>query len=216
MKNIRVISNCATAISDELREAVRAAREAGYEVEVRVAWEQEDGALFAREAADAGCERIIVCGGDGTWSAAARGVFGSSRRLEVRLGLVPCGTGNDFARMFKLDTWGLPEAVAVAARLGAGDAAGHDPGAPRGARRGGGGGRVRQRGDGRLRGRGDAGDAGVAQALARRGGLRRHGAAQDVPGPGPPDAGRGERAGADGGPPAGALRGERSVRGRRV
>lgn len=53
-------------------------------------------AALARGAAREGCERLVVAGGDGTVSEAVDGLgpgFG-----DVSLGIVPLGTGNDFAR----------------------------------------------------------------------------------------------------------------------
>ncbi len=49
---------------------------------------------LARRAADDGFDRIIAVGGDGTLHEVANGIIGS----ETTLGLVPMGTGNDFAR----------------------------------------------------------------------------------------------------------------------
>lgn len=50
-------------------------------------WEQ------ARRAAEDGVERLLVAGGDGTMHLAIQGLAGS----ECALGVIPLGTGNDFA-----------------------------------------------------------------------------------------------------------------------
>ena len=49
---------------------------------------------LALEAKERGCEKIIVCGGDGTINEAIHALVDS----DVRLGVLPLGTGNDFAR----------------------------------------------------------------------------------------------------------------------
>ena len=48
------------------------------------------------EAADAGHRRIIVAGGDGTIHEAVNGIMQSDVRIEF--GVIPTGTGNDFAK----------------------------------------------------------------------------------------------------------------------
>jgi diacylglycerol kinase (ATP) len=50
----------------------------------------------ARAAATAGSRRLIVAGGDGALHEAVNGIMASGR--DVALGLVPLGTGNDFAK----------------------------------------------------------------------------------------------------------------------
>lgn len=55
-----------------------------------------DAVRLAREAAAAGCELLVVVGGDGTVHEAVNGL--PEATPAPRLGLVPVGTGNDFAR----------------------------------------------------------------------------------------------------------------------
>ncbi len=57
-----------------------------------------DGAACAKEALAQGCERVLCVGGDGTAREIAEGLCGSA----CVLGIVPAGTGNDFARTFSL------------------------------------------------------------------------------------------------------------------
>jgi diacylglycerol kinase (ATP) len=52
---------------------------------------------FARKALAAGFTAIIAVGGDGTWGKVAGSIVASGRR-DVTLGLLPAGTGNDFAK----------------------------------------------------------------------------------------------------------------------
>ncbi|HZN10970.1 MAG TPA: diacylglycerol kinase family protein [Blastocatellia bacterium] len=64
---------------------------------------EEAGAEAARD----GCDRLFVAGGDGTLNEALNGVAGVAGGLaQVTFGLIPLGTGNDFAAAL-----GLPEDV---------------------------------------------------------------------------------------------------------
>ena len=62
--------------------------------------EKGDGVRLAREAVDMGAETVFAIGGDGTASEVARGLAGS----DCPFGIIPAGTGNDFARAL-----GLPD-----------------------------------------------------------------------------------------------------------
>jgi len=55
----------------------------------------------ARAAAD-GCEALFVAGGDGTINAALRGLLASDERPAIPVGVIPLGTGNDFAKALDL------------------------------------------------------------------------------------------------------------------
>jgi diacylglycerol kinase (ATP) len=61
---------------------------------------------LARQAAEAGAEVVLACGGDGTLSEVVAGLFDTG----VPAGLVPAGTGNDFSRTLGMDR--SPQAVA--------------------------------------------------------------------------------------------------------
>lgn len=52
---------------------------------------------LAREAADEGAETVVACGGDGTLNEVVRGVDEADRLEQTTLGVIPAGTGNDFA-----------------------------------------------------------------------------------------------------------------------
>jgi diacylglycerol kinase (ATP) len=66
-----------------------------------------DAERSARQAADAGCTHLFVAGGDGTLNEALNGVASRANGLEqVTFGIIPLGTGNDFAR-----TLGIPADV---------------------------------------------------------------------------------------------------------
>jgi diacylglycerol kinase (ATP) len=57
---------------------------------------------FARKAIEHKCDYIIAAGGDGTLNEVINGIARHAK--DVRVGLLPLGTGNDFARSLKLPT----------------------------------------------------------------------------------------------------------------
>lgn len=84
---------------------------AGIEAQVVVTRDAPDLRAAVRRARDAGEERVLVCGGDGTLHLAAQELVGG----HTALGIVPAGTGDDNAR-----TLGIPrDSVAAAALLAA-------------------------------------------------------------------------------------------------
>ncbi len=95
-------------IGDKVAEALR---DAGIEAEIELI----DGGQYeirCRAIAERGDPLLIVGGGDGTVSAAAAALVGT----DTRLGILPLGTLNHFARDL-----GIPTNLADAARLIAGD-----------------------------------------------------------------------------------------------
>ena len=56
------------------------------------------GTLLAREAAMAGADCVVAVGGDGSVNDVVQGIHGSS----VRLGIIPCGSGNAMAHTLNL------------------------------------------------------------------------------------------------------------------
>jgi lipid kinase YegS len=88
------------AMREDVRGAVRAVREEGYPVDVRVTWEGDDASRFALEAAQAGYETVVAGGGDGTVNAVVSGLIeGSTQsRTSPSLAVLPLGTANDLAR----------------------------------------------------------------------------------------------------------------------
>jgi diacylglycerol kinase (ATP) len=67
---------------------------------VRRTRKRGDAEKFAREAIRHRGEYIVVAGGDGTLNEVVNGI--GAHRAKVLLGLVPLGTGNDFARSLEL------------------------------------------------------------------------------------------------------------------
>jgi len=90
---------------DRWRAALRLL-EARAEVQVCLPPSAEALTREVRLAAEAGVDGVVVVGGDGTVNAAANGLVG----LRTPLGIIPRGTGNDFARVV-----GVPAEPASAA-----------------------------------------------------------------------------------------------------
>lgn len=86
---------------------------------------------LAREAASAGAPLVVAVGGDGTLHEVVNGLLGT----QAALGLIPFGTGNDFARALglhdDLDTACRAIAQGGTRRVDIGTVAGHGMDAPR-------------------------------------------------------------------------------------
>lgn len=67
---------------------------------LEVAWTRgpRDAERIAREGVRAGCERVIVAGGDGTTSEVVTGLLAADLGRYAQLGLLPLGTGGDLRR----------------------------------------------------------------------------------------------------------------------
>ena len=64
-----------------------------------------DGELAARRAVEDGCEHLLVGGGDGTLNEVLNGVAAVRGGLDrATLGVIPLGTGNDFAQALGIPT----------------------------------------------------------------------------------------------------------------
>ena len=63
---------------------------------------------------EAGYKHIVVVGGDGTFNEVVNGIFKQTRYdpLDIYLGIIPVGTGNDWARMY-----GIPKQYKKAVKL---------------------------------------------------------------------------------------------------
>ncbi|TXI32752.1 MAG: lipid kinase YegS [Aquipseudomonas alcaligenes] len=84
------------AQNEEVRAAVLALRERGWQLAVRLTWEGGDGARLVQEALAAGYPTLIAGGGDGTLREVAEALALAGG--QASLGLLPLGTANDFCR----------------------------------------------------------------------------------------------------------------------
>lgn len=78
-----------------LQASLAGLREAGHRLRVRQTSAPGDARRLAYRAARAGAELVIAAGGDGTVNEVVRGI--AHARCNVRVGIVPLGTANDFA-----------------------------------------------------------------------------------------------------------------------
>ncbi len=82
-------------IEERLRRVVR-------QLDVTIATDADDAARTAQRAADEGCDALYVAGGDGTVNAALRGLLRHEAMHALPIGIIPFGTGNDFAKALDL------------------------------------------------------------------------------------------------------------------
>jgi YegS/Rv2252/BmrU family lipid kinase len=91
-----------------------------------------DAERLAREGVRAGIERIVVAGGDGTLSEVASGLLAADLARYAQIGLLPFGTGGDFARSLGIprDLDGAVDCLAAGSvrRVDAGRVTYSDPG----------------------------------------------------------------------------------------
>jgi lipid kinase YegS len=94
------------AMREDVRAAVRAVRDEGCRVEVRVTWEGGDAGRFARQAAEAGFGVVVAGGGDGTVNEVVGGLVEGTEAAAAdslpSLGILPLGTANDLARACRI------------------------------------------------------------------------------------------------------------------
>ena len=113
--HVRLIVNPAAGTARErapLDEVQRRLRVLGHRVEVRETAAHGDAGVLAREAVAVGADVVVAAGGDGTLNEVVNGVAAMDDGLaRCAIGLLPLGTGNDFARSLGLED----PAVAVAA-----------------------------------------------------------------------------------------------------
>jgi len=75
-------------------------REYGIEAEVALTTHPGSGVELARQSVEAGCDVVVVVGGDGTINEVVNGLAGS----ETVLGVIPAGTANIFSLQMQLPT----------------------------------------------------------------------------------------------------------------
>ncbi|GLK90659.1 lipid kinase YegS [Pseudomonas turukhanskensis] len=86
------------ALNEDVRAAVQARRDEGWDLAVRVTWEGGDAQRLVAEALAAGYPTIIAGGGDGTLRDVAEAMALADADADASLVLLPLGTANDFAR----------------------------------------------------------------------------------------------------------------------
>lgn len=89
-------------------QVIESLESAGIAPEIVITRDAQDLRASVRDARDAGAERVVLCGGDGSIHLAVQELCGS----DTGLGIVPAGTGDDNARML-----GIPRGDAGAAAV---------------------------------------------------------------------------------------------------
>ncbi|WP_129113162.1 diacylglycerol/lipid kinase family protein [Halegenticoccus tardaugens] len=90
-----VVLNPVSGSADHAETVRELAAEHGFSV--RETKEEGDGIRFAAEAVDAGAEFVLAAGGDGTINEVLAGIDRGGGVEDVTFGVVPTGTGNNFA-----------------------------------------------------------------------------------------------------------------------
>jgi len=101
MSNICIILNPTAGGVDDLDVVMTQLRRLP-DAEIRLTGRRSSAARFARTALRKGREIIIAAGGDGTLNEVINGI--GENLGEARVGLIPLGTGNDFARTIEVPT----------------------------------------------------------------------------------------------------------------
>ncbi|MCK9911311.1 diacylglycerol kinase, partial [Microbacteriaceae bacterium K1510] len=83
---------------------------AGYETSCYATKGEDDATEEAGKAVRRGYDLLVAAGGDGTLYEVVNGVAGKLARPA--LGIIPCGTSNDFARAL-----GIPKSVTRACKI---------------------------------------------------------------------------------------------------
>lgn len=114
-RRLRLVIHGNSAQSEPLRGVVRGLREAGVDAEVRLTFEAGDAHRFSAEAAHDGRD-ILAMGGDGTLHEVVQGLCaaagaGAGGGTCSALGILPGGTGNDFANAAGVPTDDLAAAA---------------------------------------------------------------------------------------------------------
>ena len=98
-----------------IREAVTAA---GFTPDFRHTQEPGHGAALAEAAARDGVDTVVAIGGDGTVGEVVAGLMRVDAARRPALGLIPVGTGNDYAKVLKLKPGDFrAAALTLAARI---------------------------------------------------------------------------------------------------
>ncbi len=90
-----VVLNPVSGNGDHAEEVRELAAEHGFTIlETR---EEDDAIEFAEQAAENGAEMVAAAGGDGTLNEVVRGLVSADALDSVTFGVIPAGTGNNFA-----------------------------------------------------------------------------------------------------------------------
>jgi lipid kinase YegS len=97
LKRISLILHEKAESDSAVQEAIARVRDIGHHIEAQVARKPGDGARFANRARKEKVDVVIAGGGDGALNEVLNGVFQADETPRVSVGVMPIGTGNDFA-----------------------------------------------------------------------------------------------------------------------
>ncbi len=116
-KRCRIIYNPTSgreALKRDLVDILNILEGAGYETSAYATTPEENSAQNeAKRAAQAGFDLIVAAGGDGTINEVVNGIAGLKKR--PKLGIIPAGTTNDYARALRIPRESPVEAAKVIA-----------------------------------------------------------------------------------------------------
>jgi len=114
MKKIVIIIHGHLSWKDHLKKKITDLLEHNFIIEFQLTKASHHATALACDAATAGCDFLIAVGGDGTMNEVINGMMQTSEKIRAKtiVGLLPSGTGNDFAR-----TVGIKKSVEKLAEL---------------------------------------------------------------------------------------------------
>ena len=102
MKTFIICNPCAGSVGDRESTGEKLRQLPG--AQIYFTEKEGDATRFAKDAVQQGQDLIVAAGGDGTLNEVINGIAGHANQIQI--GLVPLGTGNDFAR-----TLDLPDSI---------------------------------------------------------------------------------------------------------
>jgi lipid kinase YegS len=113
-RTIYVLVHTSDAGDAGLRTAIHQMRTAGHTVAVRVTWELEDISRYITEARHAEADAIVAAGGDGSMHHIVNDLLRATAE-PCAVGIIPMGTGNDFASCCNFDPQDAASALVLTA-----------------------------------------------------------------------------------------------------
>lgn len=111
-RSIFVICNHRAREDAALHEVIQNLQQQGHRIDVRTGESCEDVQQLSTEGARAGFDAVVAAGGDGTLNQVVNGVLACSER-ETVVGVLPYGTGNDFATVCGIPANAPADALAI-------------------------------------------------------------------------------------------------------
>lgn len=96
-RSLSIILNERAATDPRLTEAIDALRQQDHVITTQQCEKPGHARELTGEALRRGCDTIVAAGGDGTVNEVLNGLMDSEDPLKYALGIIPYGTGNDFA-----------------------------------------------------------------------------------------------------------------------